>query len=126
MTEFILVFPILFLAIIGIIEFGRAVMVQQVLTNAAREGARRAVVPEATNADVLTLVDNYLVNSSLGAPNRQVQIVDQNGSALNLSSAPPHSLVEVRVQVPYNEVGFGIYTYFSDSTLATVVRMRKE
>ena len=39
-TEFAIVAPVFFLMIIGFIEFGRALMVQQVLINASREGQR--------------------------------------------------------------------------------------
>lgn len=126
MAEFILIFPVFFLSIIGIIEFGRAVMVQQIVTNAAREGARRAVVPEATNAQVLELVDRYLVNASLGADSREIKIQDENGQDLDLRTAPPHSVVQVRTSVPYSEVGFGIYTYFANSAMSAAVQMRKE
>jgi len=126
LVEFAIVFPILFLAIIGIIEFGRAVMVQQIVTNAAREGARRAIVPEATNDDVTTLVDNYLVATGLGAANRQITLLDGAGQALDLTDANSHDPIMVRVTVPYSEVGFGIYTYFAESTMGAVVQMRKE
>ena len=126
MTEFVVVFPILFLAIIGIVELGRAVMVQQIVTNAAREGARRAVVPEATNDVVNTLVDNYLVQTSLGADTRTIEILGGDGQALDLSTANPKSVITLRVSVPYREVGFGIYTYFADSTMGAAVQMRKE
>ncbi|MGI9457397.1 MAG: TadE family protein [Aeoliella sp.] len=126
MAEFILVFPIFFLAIIGIVELGRAVMVQQILTNAAREGARRAVVPEATNDAVNTLVDNYLVQTSLGADTRQISILSEDGQVLDLATSNPKVVVRVRVMVPYNEVGFGIYTYFANSTMGAEVQMRKE
>ena len=40
--EFAVIGPLLVLLILGVIEFGRMVMVQQILTNASREGARRA------------------------------------------------------------------------------------
>jgi Flp pilus assembly protein TadG len=40
--------PILLLVAIGIFEFGRAYQTWQVLTNAAREGARMAVLPDPT------------------------------------------------------------------------------
>ena len=40
--------PILLLIIFGIIEFGRAWHLRQVVTDAAREGARRAVVQDPT------------------------------------------------------------------------------
>ena len=43
-VEFAIVAPIFFMLVIGIIEVGRAMMVQQVLINASRVGARRAVM----------------------------------------------------------------------------------
>ena len=43
-VEFAVVAPVFFLLVFGMIEYGRMVMVQQVLTNASREGARLAVV----------------------------------------------------------------------------------
>ena len=42
-----MVAPVLFLIVFGMIEFGRMVMVQQVITNASREGARVAVLDGA-------------------------------------------------------------------------------
>ena len=38
-VEFALVVPVFFLMVFGMIEFGARIMVQQLLTNAAREGA---------------------------------------------------------------------------------------
>jgi Flp pilus assembly protein TadG len=46
LAEFALIMPILFLLIAGIIEFGRGWNVKQVLTDAAREGARYTVVQD--------------------------------------------------------------------------------
>ena len=43
-VEFALVAPLLFLVVIGMVEFGRMVMVQQILTNASREGARQGIL----------------------------------------------------------------------------------
>ena len=40
--------PMLLLVTVGIFEFGRAYQTWQVLTNAAREGARIAVLPDLT------------------------------------------------------------------------------
>ena len=42
--EFALVFPIFFLILFSIIDFGRYVYYVQILNNAAREGARYAIV----------------------------------------------------------------------------------
>jgi Flp pilus assembly protein TadG len=129
MVEFAIVLPIFLLAIIGIIEFGRVVMVQQMLVNAAREGARRAVTPGATNSQVTTLVDNYLDNVDRyveNAANRQIAITDENGNAIDLATRPSKEEVAVTVSVPYSEVGVGFSSYFSGATLGATVQVRKE
>jgi Flp pilus assembly protein TadG len=51
LVEFALVVPILLLLVFGIIEFARAWQTYQTLTDAAREGARRAVVRTASSAN---------------------------------------------------------------------------
>ena len=58
LVEFALVVPIFLLLVIGVIEFGRAWNLQQTITDASREGARRAVVfdPTLTVAAVETAV----------------------------------------------------------------------
>jgi Flp pilus assembly protein TadG len=51
MVEFALILPLLLLLLIGIVEFARAWNVYEVLTDAAREGARNAVVDNPSTAD---------------------------------------------------------------------------
>jgi Flp pilus assembly protein TadG len=48
--EFAVLLPILLMVIFGITEFGRAILVKNVLHTAAREGARLAVVSDSTSA----------------------------------------------------------------------------
>jgi Flp pilus assembly protein TadG len=48
LVEFALVVPIFMLLVMGVIEFGRAWNLQQTITEAAREGARRAAVFDPT------------------------------------------------------------------------------
>src|SRR3954468_10770266 len=57
--EFALVAPIFFMMVVGFIEFGRALMVQQVLINASRVGARMASTTGSTSAAVQTAVRDY-------------------------------------------------------------------
>ena len=52
--------PLVLLVSVSIFEFGRAYQTWQVLTNAAREGARIAVLEGPTDAQVTTTVRNYL------------------------------------------------------------------
>jgi Flp pilus assembly protein TadG len=63
-----LVVPLLLLLVLGVIDFGRAWHTYQVITDAAREGARLAVVartPSATPADVEAAVRDALSRRNL-------------------------------------------------------------
>jgi Flp pilus assembly protein TadG len=50
LVEFALVVPLFFLLLLGTVEFGRAVYTIEMLNNAAREGARYAIVHGAQSA----------------------------------------------------------------------------
>lgn len=65
LIEFALVFPMLLLVMLGIIDFGFLFQRYEVLTNAAREGARVAVLPGYSTTDVQTRVSQYLVAGGL-------------------------------------------------------------
>jgi len=62
LVEFAFVVPVFLLLIFGILEYARFFYTVQVMNNAAREGARYAVVNTntASTANVQTYVDNYL------------------------------------------------------------------
>jgi Flp pilus assembly protein TadG len=59
--------PIILLISVGIFEFGRAYQVQQVLTNAAREGARAAVIEGTSDDQVKKIVSDYMSSGQLPA-----------------------------------------------------------
>jgi Flp pilus assembly protein TadG len=62
LIEFAFVAPVFFLILLGIFEYGRFLFTIQLLNNAAREGARYAVVTVATEttSGIQTHVDSYL------------------------------------------------------------------
>src|SRR2546427_465892 len=66
LVETAIAVPLLLLVSVLIFEFGRAYQVAQVITNAAREGARVAVLPNATAADVQSRVTTYLQAGAIG------------------------------------------------------------
>jgi Flp pilus assembly protein TadG len=51
-VEFAIMLPLFLLVIGGVVDFGRAFFTQIQLTNAAREGARAAIVSTAPPADI--------------------------------------------------------------------------
>ena len=57
--------PLVLLVSVSIFEFGRAYQTWQVLTNAAREGARVSVLEAYTDDQVTTTVRNYLTGGRL-------------------------------------------------------------
>jgi hypothetical protein len=65
LIEFALVFPMLLLVMLGIIDFGFLFQRYEVVTNAAREGARVAILPGYSDADVLARVNQYLTSGGL-------------------------------------------------------------
>ncbi len=60
LLEAAITIPILLLISVGIFEFGRAYQTWEVVTNAAREGARVAIIAGSTDTDVRTQVNTYL------------------------------------------------------------------
>jgi hypothetical protein len=68
LIEFALIFPLLLLVVLGIIDFGFTFQRYEVLTNAAREGARLAVLPGYNQADVRLRVCAYLTTAQIPAP----------------------------------------------------------
>ena len=61
-VEFACVAPVCFMILLGILEYARYLFTVQLMNNAAREGARYAVVSSTTvsTSDVQTYVDRYL------------------------------------------------------------------
>jgi Flp pilus assembly protein TadG len=65
LIETAITIPLVLLVSVSIFEFGRAYQTWQVLTNAAREGARVAVLEQYTDAQVSNIVRTYLTNGRL-------------------------------------------------------------
>ena len=65
LVEFAFVFPTLLLVMLGIIDFGFLFQRYEVVTNAAREGARVAILPGYQEPDIQARVTQYLTASGL-------------------------------------------------------------
>jgi Flp pilus assembly protein TadG len=60
LIEFALTLPLLLLILVGIFDFGFLFQKYQVVTNAAREGARMMILPGYTEANCQNRVSQYL------------------------------------------------------------------
>ena len=128
-VEFAVVAPVFVLLIFGMIEYGRMVMVQQMLTNASREGARKAVLEGATETEVRAVIENYLTPASI--PVKSGDITFQVGdppAAASLDSAEFGDPIHVTVGVNFGSVSWlPSPMYLSTGTRMTATSvMRKE
>ena len=87
LVEAAMVIPILLLISAGIFEFGRAYQTWQVLTNAAREGARVAVLPNGAPGTAATRVRQYMQDGQLPDFATATVSVDR-GVAITVNGAP--------------------------------------
>jgi len=108
-VEFAVVAPLLFLFVFAMIEFGRMVMVEQILTNAAREGARRAILEQSTATEVETIVSDYLAGSSI--PGATVAVSPSSFNHVGFGDP-----VTVTVSVPYGQVSWLPTPWFLGTT----------
>ena len=102
LIEVALTLPLLLLVSVGIFEFGRAYQTWQVLTNAAREGARIAVLPGSTDDAVEARVSQYLVSGQLpGAAGAEIDITHDNDINIGATTA---TASQVTVNYPFEFV----------------------
>jgi len=89
LVEFALLLPMLVVILFGAVEFGRLWMTMNVLTGAAREGARVAAVTAPNAALVQTAVNNVLAGANL------------NGATVTVAGPNAANSVTVTVRINY-------------------------
>jgi Flp pilus assembly protein TadG len=100
LIEFALVFPLLLLVVLGMVDFGFLFQRMEVVTNAAREGARIAVLPGYAASDVTARVQSYLTAG--GVPTTATNPVVTIDSAFSIPMpAPTAAMSGKRVTVTY-------------------------
>jgi Flp pilus assembly protein TadG len=99
LVEFALVLPLLLLVVLGIAEFGFVFQRYEVLTNAAREGARIAVLPGYSTADVKARVSAYVTAGKVPTTGTN-PVVDVTSVAIPTTPGGP-VLTGKRVSVTY-------------------------
>jgi hypothetical protein len=131
-VEMALILPIFFMVVLGIVEFGRAMMVGQLLPNAARHGARTAIVEGSTNVEVETTIEDFLAES-LGVSPAEVAITitiipapGNDDPANDLSASGSKDLCKVLVEIPYNDVSYIPASYLGGKVLKGFSSMRHE
>ena len=130
LIEFALILPLLMFIILGLVDFGFMFQRFEVVTNAAREGARMAVLPGYKTADVTARVQAYVATGGVAttSTNPMVAVTD-----VTIPTGGGPTLQGKRVQVtyssPYLFIGpiAGLFGgTFTSATLTGVAIMRDE
>lgn len=138
LIEFALIFPLLLLVLLGIVDFGFLFQRYEVLTNATREGARMAVLPNYTVNDVRSRVCAFLVTGGVpttGCPgsspsNPAVTVTSETISMP--SGQPPMAVKRVQLVYTHNFMFVGPIvsliggTWTNAKSITTVAVMRTE
>jgi len=128
LIEFAIVLPLMLLVLFGTIDFGLLFQRYQVVTNAAREGARIAVLPGYSDADAEARVTEFLtaggLNEALLSAPTPVRTCEPLGSQWI-------NVVSVTVEYPYTYSAIGaLASYFgagfSRTGLRATAAMRSE
>lgn len=98
LVEFALLTPFLLVFLVGILEFGRAWNAHIVVTQAAREGARKAAVydPGVTQADIEQVIMQTIAGTNLNTDSTQITLENWNGgsgTSLRVTVAQPYAFL---------------------------------
>jgi Flp pilus assembly protein TadG len=132
LVETALVLPIFVLIVLGIVEFGRAFMVANLLAEAARQGARSAIVPGSENSAIIEEVKSRVSEmASVSADFVEVEITvtahPTNADPQNdLGDTQKRDLVNVSVAVPFSKVNVMPIEWLKTTNLRGSCSMRHE
>jgi Flp pilus assembly protein TadG len=131
MVELAVCLPLLVMVLLAIIEFGRGMMVAELLNDAARVGARQAILAGSTNAAVSQTITNFMqstnVNSKAVTVTITVTAAAGNPDPGNqIANAHTGDVCAIAVQVPFNQVSYIPGTYLAGNTLRGACSMLHE
>ena len=107
-VEFAIIAPLLFTLIFGIIEFGFYIYNLEMLTNAAREGARAGIVatdprvPATGDNSIESVVQNYCADHMITFGTKNNPILNPNPPSGYAADAAFKDQLEVRVTYQYS------------------------
>lgn len=131
LVETALCLPILVTVVLGIIQFGRGMVVTDVVNESAREGARLAIVAGSTNATVTTAVQDFLQNAGVNPEYATVTITvtayaGNPNPGNQVGSANTRDLCTVAVEVPFSHVAYMTGSWLQGQQLVGSCSMRHQ
>ena len=123
LIEMAIVVTLLVLLTFGVMEYGWMFFRMHQVSTVAREGAREAVLPDTTHADVVGKVDGLMSGFGMSATGYTVEIFPADIEGVNVGD-----VITVAIAVPYSAVELlGMPTFFpTPASLRSRVAMAKE
>ena len=104
-VEFALVATVFFMFVFAIFEIGRLVMLQQIMGEACRQGARRAILENAVESEVVDLVESRLAANSISGATVTIDWPTKSTQP-NMANLGFQDPLTVRATVPYTNVSW--------------------
>ena len=126
-VEMAVCLPVIVLFVLGIVEFGRALMVQQLVTNCAREGARQSIIDGSSNVNITQTVKDLAAETVNIDPSKfSVTIAVNGASGTDVATAQAGDVCSVSVGVPFGDVRFLPAGFLGGQTLVGRSSMHHE
>lgn len=131
MVEMVVCFPVFMLILMGIIEFGRAMSVNQMLNSASRIGCRAAVLDGFSNSSVSSIVKQH-VTSTIGCEQSIIAVAitttsSRTGSTLSdVSLASTGDMIKLDVSVRFADVSWAVKDWMGGSRICGRCSMQHE
>lgn len=125
LVEFAFVAPVFFLMVLGIVEIGRACMVTELLTEAARRACRQGVIEGTSSTTIQSTATNYLSSVGINGETANVYVNDVPAGSTNVSAMPAYTEITVVVTVPIANVTW-TPIWFVPGSLSGQFTMRRE
>ena len=131
MVEMAVVLPLFVTLVFGIIEFGQAFMVLQILSNAAREGGRAAIMNGSSNAEVTQIIQDALTVTKVDPNDVTITIIvtPETGNpdpGNEVGNANKRDLCTVEISIPFSDISYVTGRYLEGLPLRGQVSMRHE
>ena len=125
LVEFAFVAPIFFIMVLGLVEIGRACMVTELLTEAARRACRAGVIEGTSTTSIQSAATDYLSSLGINGDTANVYVNDVPAGNTNVAAMPSYTEITVVVTVPVSSVAW-TPLWFVPGTLSGQYTMRRE
>lgn len=106
LVELYFAFPLLLCVSFGMVEFGQYFYIKQAFQAAARDGTRVAILPSATQSQVVTAMTNTLLQANVTYNSSWLTMTDvTTGTAVNnVSTVPSGDTLRITLLATYTQL----------------------